>query len=65
MHDQLPDYGISLFDDRIAISGYDVDTGTVQILLDTDAADAREWGESTYSSYRGEAKPSTPKLLAE
>jgi predicted transcriptional regulator len=57
VHDDLPAYGVSLFDDRIGISGYNPDSGTVQVLLDTDAPEAREWAESTYESYRREARP--------
>lgn len=52
VHDDLPPYGVGLFDDRIAVSGYDPDNGTVQVLVDTDAAEAREWAESTFESYR-------------
>ncbi|MCU4740569.1 MarR family transcriptional regulator [Halobacteria archaeon AArc-m2/3/4] len=57
LHDDLPSYGISLFDDRIGISGYNPDSGTVQVFLDTDAPVAREWAESTYDSYRRDARP--------
>lgn len=57
VHDDVPSYGVSLFDDRIAISGHDADSGTVQVLLDTDAREAREWAESTYERYRREARP--------
>lgn len=56
-HDNLPPYGISIFDDRIGISGHNHDSGTVQVLIDTDAPEAREWAESTYESYRREARP--------
>lgn len=58
VHDDLPQYGIGLFDDRIAISGYDPTTGTVKVLVDTDAPDAREWAETVYETYRRE----TPTL---
>lgn len=57
VHENVPAYGLCLFDDRIAISGYNPDSGTVQVLLDTDAPEAREWAESTYESYRREARP--------
>lgn len=65
LHDDLPPYGVSIFDDRIGISGYNRHNGTVQALIDTDAAAAREWAESTYESYRREARPLTPELVAE
>ncbi|MFC7154715.1 helix-turn-helix transcriptional regulator [Halomarina halobia] len=54
VHDDLPPYGVGIFDDRIAISGYDPDTGTVHVLVDTDAPAAREWAESVYRVFRRE-----------
>ncbi len=60
-HDDLPMYGVSLFDDRIGLSGYNRDSGTVQALIDTNAPAAREWAESTYESYRREARPFIPE----
>lgn len=59
LHEELPPYGISIFDDRIAISGYNSDSGTVQMLIDTDAPEMREWAESIFESYRREARPLT------
>ena len=52
LHDDLPPYGIGIFDHRIAICGHDPDSVSVRVLLDTDSPDAREWAESTYSFYR-------------
>ncbi|MFC6835696.1 helix-turn-helix transcriptional regulator [Halomarina ordinaria] len=57
VHDDLPFYGVGLFDDRVAVSCYDEDSGTVQVLVDTDAPETREWAESTFEAYRGEARP--------
>lgn len=57
LHDDLPPYGVCLFDDRIGISSYSPDSGTVRALIDTDALEAREWAESTYKSYQREARP--------
>lgn len=54
LHDNLPTYGVSIFDQRIAISGYDPDNGTVGVLLDTDNQEAHDWAESVYESYRRE-----------
>lgn len=54
LHDDLPGYGVSIFDDRIAVSGYDADHLTVRALVDTDAPAAREWAESMYRRYRRE-----------
>ncbi len=56
-HDELPPYGVSLFDDRVAISCYDQDSGTVRVLIETTAPAARAWAESTYSTYHDEAQP--------
>lgn len=65
VHDDVPSCGICLFDDRIAVSGYNVDSGTVKVLLDTDDPVAREWAESTYESYRREARPLALETAAE
>lgn len=52
VHDDLPPYGVGLFDDRIAVSGYDPDTGAVKVLVDTDSPASREWAETVYERYR-------------
>ncbi len=65
VHDELPPYGISLFDDRIAISCYNQDSGIVRVLIDTDSPEAREWAESTFEYYRREARPLGLELVAE
>ncbi|XVH30590.1 helix-turn-helix transcriptional regulator [Haloferacaceae archaeon DSL9] len=57
LHDELPPYGVGIFDDRIAISCIDRGSGTVRVLVDTGAPSAREWAESTYERYRSEARP--------
>ncbi len=54
VHDDLPAYGVGLLDDRTVISGYDVESGTVRVLIDTDASAARAWAESVYETYRNE-----------
>jgi len=59
LHDELPPYGVSLLDDRVAICGYDPDGVTVRVLIDTDATDALEWAESFYDSYRRQT-PTVP-----
>lgn len=56
LHDDLPPYGISLFDDRIAISGYDHDSGGLKALIDTNTPEARKWAESVYTSYKSDAR---------
>jgi predicted transcriptional regulator len=52
LHDELPPFGISVFDDRIAITGYDREGVMVRVLVDTDDPDAREWAESIFTSHR-------------
>ena len=59
LHDDLPPYGVGIFDHRIAVCGHDPDSVTVRVLLDTDSSDAREWAESTYSHYRRQT-PTVP-----
>lgn len=52
LHDALPAYGVGIFDDRIAIVGYDQEGVTVRVLIDTDDPDARDWAESIFTSHR-------------
>lgn len=61
LHDDLPPYGVGIFDHRVAICGHDPDSVSVRVFLDTDSPDAREWAETTYSSYRRQ----TPTLPLE
>lgn len=64
-HDDLPPYGIGLLDDCVTISCYEQGSGTVHAIIDTDAPAVREWAESTYESYRREARPHTLESVAE
>jgi hypothetical protein len=64
-HDEFPAYGIGLLDDCVTISCYEQGSGTVHAVIDTDAPAVREWAESTYESYRSEARPHTLELVAE
>lgn len=57
LHDDLPPYGVSLFDERIAVSYYDRNSGTVRALIDTAAPDARDWAEAIFERYRRTARP--------
>ncbi|WP_396610570.1 helix-turn-helix transcriptional regulator [Haloferax sp. S1W] len=52
LHDDLPPFGVVVFDDRIAIIGYDPEGVTVRVLVDTEDADARDWAESMFTSHR-------------
>lgn len=56
LHDGLPLYRVLIFDDRVGIGGYDSDSGVLQVYVDVDAPEARTWAESTFDSYRREAR---------
>lgn len=56
----LPAYGVSLFDDRVAVSGYDGESGSVRVLVDTTAPAAREWAESVFETAMASAHPFDP-----
>ncbi|GAA0241805.1 helix-turn-helix transcriptional regulator [Haladaptatus pallidirubidus] len=59
LHDDLPHYGIGIFDHRVAICGHDSDNVMVRVLVDTDSQEAREWAESKYSFYQRQT-PTVP-----
>lgn len=65
LHDDPPPYGLSLFDDRVAVAGYDLDSGGVKVLIDTDTPEAHEWAESVYTDYRSEARRLEPEQVLE
>ncbi|MFC5366494.1 helix-turn-helix transcriptional regulator [Salinirubrum litoreum] len=50
-------YGLAVFDDRVAIAGYDEETGAIRVLVDTDSEIARQWAERVYESYRERSEP--------
>ena len=64
LHDSLPLFRILIYDDRIGIGGYDPDSGVLQVYIDTDAPEAREWADSTFESYRQEARRVTPDRVS-
>jgi len=53
VHDDVP-FSIALFDERIGVGGH-ADDGKLEVFADTDDADAYEWGERVYESYREES----------
>lgn len=59
LHDGLPDFGVCLFDNRIAIRGYDPDGVNLRVLVDSDTGAARSWAESIYNTYHRET-PTIP-----
>jgi len=52
LQDDLPPFGVSIFDNRIGIIGYDSDAVMVRVLVDTDEENAYEWAESTFTSHQ-------------
>ncbi|MFC4359042.1 helix-turn-helix transcriptional regulator [Halobium salinum] len=50
-------YGLAIFDDRVGIAGYDDETGTMRVFVDTDAMLAREWAERVWRTYRDDSEP--------
>jgi predicted transcriptional regulator len=56
-HDDLPSCGTGLLDERVVISCYERDSGTVHVLIDTDVAAVREWGQSVCETYASEGRP--------
>ncbi|WP_435174886.1 helix-turn-helix transcriptional regulator [Halorussus sp. AFM4] len=62
LHDALP-CGLTIFDDRVVLTGYDPDTGMLRAVVDTDAAEACEWATELYDSYREEARPLDPEAV--
>jgi len=65
LHDDLPLYGIAIFDHRIAVCGHDPDSVTVRVLLDTDSEDARDWAESKYDFYRHQTSTAPLEMVVE
>lgn len=59
LHNNLPSYGVGLFDEQVVVTGYDPDAVTVRVLIDTDDPEARDWAESVYHTYRRET-PTIP-----
>jgi len=56
-HGDLPACGTGLLDERVVISCYERDSGTVQALVDTEVAAVREWARSVCETYASEAEP--------
>ena len=54
-HADMP-FGLTLCDERIGISIYDIETGLLWRYIDTDAPTAYEWAEDFYAFYWAEAE---------
>ena len=64
-HEELPRCGIGLLEDRVTISCYEQDSGSVQALIETDEPAICEWAESTYASFEADARPVNPQAYVE
>jgi predicted transcriptional regulator len=54
--DALP-YGLAVFDDHVGLGGYDEETGTMRVFVDTDTPLARAWAERVYETFRTDSTP--------
>ena len=63
VQEDVPQYGVCLFDDRIAICVYHSDSAGVMAVIDTDAPEARSWAESVYASYKADARLLEPQAI--
>lgn len=43
---------LALFDDRVGIAGFDEETGTMRVFVDSDSAIARAWADRVFETYR-------------
>ncbi|WP_117595178.1 helix-turn-helix transcriptional regulator [Haloprofundus halophilus] len=50
-------YGLAIFDGRVGIGGYDDETGTMRVFVDTDDGIAREWARRVFEAYRRDSVP--------
>ncbi|MFD1564601.1 helix-turn-helix transcriptional regulator [Haloarchaeobius amylolyticus] len=64
-HDELPPYGTGLLDECVTISCYEQGSGMVQVLLDTDVSEVREWAQSVYERYVSDARRVEPQQIVE
>jgi predicted transcriptional regulator len=56
IHHNLP-FGMSLFENHIGLRGYDLETGTVLVSVDTNDPEAVAWGERVFEHYREQSSP--------
>ena len=45
-------YGLALFDDRVGIAGFDEETGTMRVFVDSDSAIACAWADRVFETYK-------------
>lgn len=53
-----PPFGLTLYDhEHVVVRAYDDDTGSIELMVDTDDPDAVTWAEDVINHYREEADP--------
>lgn len=62
-HDELPLYGTGPVGERVVVSCYEQDSGTVHAVIDTDVPAIRGWAQSVYEHYRSDVGRSNPDSL--
>jgi predicted transcriptional regulator len=62
VHEYLP-CGLYIFDDRVILGGYNLESGVLRVVVDTDDPEAIDWADSVYTTYRREAEPFDPDTL--
>lgn len=55
VHDDIT-FGMSLFDDRVGLRAYDVETGALRLLADVGSPEALAWAEEVFERYRERAR---------
>ena len=65
VQEDVPQYGVCLFDDCFAICVYHSDSAGVMAVIDTDAPEALSWAESVYASYKADARLLEPQAIIE
>ncbi|WP_049922679.1 helix-turn-helix transcriptional regulator [Halopiger djelfimassiliensis] len=56
VNEELPPYGVGHFDERVAISGSDPNSGTVRVVIDIDTPEAREWANAICTTVRNQCR---------
>ncbi|WP_435345831.1 helix-turn-helix transcriptional regulator [Haloarchaeobius sp. HRN-SO-5] len=50
-------YGLAIFDDRVGIAGFDEETGSMHVFVDSDSAIACAWADRVFETYRNNSDP--------
>lgn len=64
LHDDVP-FGLVVSDERVGIGGYDTQTGSLSVYVDTDGPEAIAWANALFEEYRVEARAWAESSLAQ